>query len=143
MTPAGWIAISSGVVTSLASAAVGGGGKLDGAITAALVNPILLIGVPLGLYWLGKSRESRLRNQRGENPYEPPIVPELVEPAKPKPRRKPLPVIAMALSLFLIFWLSLGLGYFVTPWGTVLFPAATVVMLVFMVAYEFYWWFRD
>lgn len=43
--------IALGVISFLASFCVGGGGSLEGSLVAGLLNPLFLIGVPLGLYF--------------------------------------------------------------------------------------------
>lgn len=55
MKPAGFVAVGFGVLSFLASAAVGGGGGLAGALLAGALNPLFFVGVPLGIYWLRRS----------------------------------------------------------------------------------------
>jgi hypothetical protein len=48
----GIAALLVGVGAFIVSAAVGGGGSFEGRLIAGLLNPLFLIGVPLGIYWL-------------------------------------------------------------------------------------------
>jgi hypothetical protein len=78
-----------------------------------------------------------------ENPYEPPVMAELVEPRRAVEPFKPLPVGSIALGLVLTFGLSVGLGFGISGWFCALFPAACIATLVFMVAYDLRRWFRS
>jgi len=50
--PAGIVAVMLGTLGFLGSAAVGGGGDFFGSLLAGLLNPLFLVGFPLGVYWL-------------------------------------------------------------------------------------------
>lgn len=76
--PAGVVCVGIGSLGFLASAFAGGGGSLDGALTAGLLNPLFFIGVPLGIYWLKSASPQRTLP-------EPTALPEPIAPASAPP----------------------------------------------------------
>lgn len=50
--PAGIACLMLAILAFLASAALGGGGTVAGALLAGLINPLFFIPMPLGVYWL-------------------------------------------------------------------------------------------
>ena len=64
-TPAGVIAVVTGVAGFIASAAVGGGRQIEDKMLAGALNPLFFVGVPLGIYWL----YARLSRENANNFY--------------------------------------------------------------------------
>ena len=56
MSTAGGWSVAIGAIAFCASAAMGGGPSLEGAIGAGALNPLFFIGVPLGAYCLWRAQ---------------------------------------------------------------------------------------
>ncbi len=66
MQLAGACSIALGALGFIASAGVGGGGTLGGAIIAGALNPLFFVGVPLGIYWLRQSTINSNKTSRAQ-----------------------------------------------------------------------------
>lgn len=103
MRPAGIVSLIVAGLSGMASATFGSGGP-DGVLIAVATNPLVFIGLPLGLYWLAKSRSPVTQSNAGRFPsLEPlplPVPPNPVPPPRPapSPERAPTPVVASSLS---------------------------------------------
>lgn len=108
MRTAGATSVVVGILGFIASAAVGGGGTLEGAILAGMLNPLFFVGVPLGFYWLNRggafapSPETYGRTPIRKPPPPAPIQPKPVPisktpvPARPTPSGNGCIIIAVA-----------------------------------------------
>jgi hypothetical protein len=88
MGPAGGWALAFGILGFVASAAVGGGPSLEGALVAGVTNPLFFIGVPLGLYWLARSNSGSSASRLSGDGF-PALDPPPALPSKPLPDLPP------------------------------------------------------
>ena len=96
MYPAGIVSLTLGglCVFSHFVLGTGSGGTVDGAIIAALLDPFIIIGLPLGWYWLRRAKQAEPTAPVSQAVAE---QPKWVPP--PAAPRKPMPTIPRELEL--------------------------------------------